>query len=184
MNALAVPEVFLQTGQFYFGGGRTRVRTLLGTCVAIVVWHPRLRVGGMCHYLLPTRGTSQKQANHESGMYADDVMELFSKELATTRTKPDEYVVKLFGGGHMFAEGERRQRCPLDPCLPVERRTCHDVGCKNVKTGRELLERRGYKIAVEHVGGMGSRQLVFDVWTGDVWLRHSADALRPVSGSK
>ncbi len=48
-------EVFLQPGELYFGDGRTRVRTLLGSCVAIAVWHPRLRIGGLCHYMLPSR---------------------------------------------------------------------------------------------------------------------------------
>ena len=47
--------VFLHPGECYFGGGPTRIATLLGSCVSITVWHPRLLVGGMCHYMLPSR---------------------------------------------------------------------------------------------------------------------------------
>ena len=56
---LASPEpidVFLQPGDFYFGEAGTRIRTLLGSCVAITLWHPILHIGGMCHIMLPERG--------------------------------------------------------------------------------------------------------------------------------
>ena len=51
-----VIEIFLQPGDFYFGDRDTRIRTLLGSCVSITMWHPRLHVGGMCHFMLPERG--------------------------------------------------------------------------------------------------------------------------------
>ena len=53
-------EIFLQPGEFYFGEGKTRVRTLLGSCVAITLWHPRLHLGGMSHYVLPNRQHRKK----------------------------------------------------------------------------------------------------------------------------
>ena len=45
----------LMPGELWSGRGAASVRTLLGSCVALTLWHPRLRVGGMCHYLLPRR---------------------------------------------------------------------------------------------------------------------------------
>ncbi|MBL8511280.1 MAG: chemotaxis protein CheD, partial [Betaproteobacteria bacterium] len=51
-----VMDIFLQPGEFYFGDADTRIRTLLGSCVSITMWHPTRRIGGMCHYMLPTRG--------------------------------------------------------------------------------------------------------------------------------
>ena len=55
-------EIFLQPGEFYFGEGKTRIRTLLGSCVAITLWHPRLHIGGMSHYMLPSRPRHRKNA--------------------------------------------------------------------------------------------------------------------------
>ena len=40
-------EIFLHPGEFYFGDRHTRIRTLLGSCVSIILWHPRLLIGGM-----------------------------------------------------------------------------------------------------------------------------------------
>jgi chemotaxis protein CheD len=65
--------VFLHPGEFYFGGGPTRIATLLGSCVSITVWHPRLLVGGMCHYMLPNRQRPPQAAL--CGRYGDEAME-------------------------------------------------------------------------------------------------------------
>ena len=42
-----VIEIFLQPGDFYFGGADTRIRTILGSCVSITMWHPTRLIGGM-----------------------------------------------------------------------------------------------------------------------------------------
>lgn len=65
--------VFLHPGEFYFGGGPTRIATLLGSCVSITVWHPRLLVGSMCHYMLPNRQRPPQAAL--CGRYGDEAME-------------------------------------------------------------------------------------------------------------
>ena len=56
MPADSVQEVFLNPGDFHFAGGHTRIRTLLGSCVSIALWHPERKLGGMCHFILPERG--------------------------------------------------------------------------------------------------------------------------------
>jgi chemotaxis protein CheD len=48
-------DIFLRPGDCYFGGQNTSIRTVLGSCVSMTFWHPQLRVGGMCHYMLPKR---------------------------------------------------------------------------------------------------------------------------------
>ena len=47
-------DVFLLPGEFHFGDQDDRIITLLGSCVAITLWHPEKRIGGMCHYMLPS----------------------------------------------------------------------------------------------------------------------------------
>jgi len=36
-------EIFLHQGEVYFGDRDTRIRTVLGSCVAITMWHPELK---------------------------------------------------------------------------------------------------------------------------------------------
>lgn len=158
-----VLEIFLQPGEFYFGEEKTRIRTLLGSCVAITLWHPRLRVGGMAHYMLPQRPNRSKDQPLD-GRYAEEVMLMFQRELQDARTRPGEYQVKLFGGGHMFAHARNGKRHV-------------DVSDRNVETGRQLIALHGFKILAEDLGGEGHRNVVFDLWSGDVWLKKAARTL-------
>lgn len=152
-------EIFLQPGELFFGEGRTRVRTLLGSCVAIAVWHPRLKVGGLCHYMLPGRGTHHGGQGALDGRYADEAMLLFLRQMRAVGTHPGEYEAKLFGGGKMFAHSLQ------------ERTGCYDVPCKNVLRGRELVRQYGMRLKAEHLGGQGHRNLIFEIWSGDVYLK-------------
>jgi chemotaxis protein CheD len=151
-----VIDIFLQPGEVYFGEQDTRIRTLLGSCVAITMWHPDMLVGGMCHYMLPTY--AGKKRDMLDGRYADEAMELMLRGIHEAGTWPYEYQVKLFGGGHMFS-GE--QAASED-----------HVGARNVEMARALMKRHGFSACAEHLGGTGHRNIVFDIWSGDVWVRH------------
>jgi chemotaxis protein CheD len=164
-------DIFLPAGQLYFGQGRVHVNTLLGTCVAITLWDPATRRGGMCHYLLPARGRAQSAAGTAPGYYADEVMGLFTNELFATQTLASNYVVKVFGGGNMFPDQLTNADCRNESCDDARRETCPSVGCQNISAAHQLLASHGFSITFEDVGGHGSRQLVFDVWNGDVWVK-------------
>jgi chemotaxis protein CheD len=152
-------EIFLQPGDFYFGDEHTRIRTLLGSCVAITMWHPRLKQGGMCHYMLPEHtGRSRKRPD---GRYADDVFVMFMRELAANRTHPSEYEVKVFGGGRMFLS---QRKGKVIEAL--------DIGLRNIEAGRRLLRENGFRVKAEHLAGDGHRNVIFDVASGHVWVRH------------
>lgn len=150
-----IVEVFLQPGEWYFGDRQTRLRTLLGSCVSITLWHPRQLIGGMCHYMLPERG-ARRQAGPD-GKYADEAFWLLLREIERSGTALHEYEVKMFGGGNMF------------PSLKHCRK--EHIGQKNADFGKHLLHRHGLRPKASDVGGIGHRTVLFDVWSGHVWVR-------------
>jgi chemotaxis protein CheD len=152
-------DIFLQPGDFYFGDQETRIRTILGSCVAITLWHPRLLIGGMCHYMLPMRHQRNKLPELD-GRYANDAMALFLGELKKTRTWPADYQVKIFGGGDQFPHHEPNQYQSIS--LPEN----------NIYIGHSLLKQHGFTIKAVHLGGTGHRNIIFDVWSGEVWVKH------------
>ena len=156
-----VLEIFLQPGEFFFGEDKTRIRTLLGSCVAITLWHPKLHVGGMCHYMLPRRPRRPGWENEPAdGRYAEDAMKMFLREMQRTRTRASEFQVKLFGGGRMF----RREKA-------LEAR--QTIAEANVDFGRSAIAQCGFKLSAEDLGGHGHRNVILDVWSGDVWVRQN-----------
>jgi chemotaxis protein CheD len=148
-----VIDVFLQPGELYFGDRYTRIRTLLGSCVSLVLWHKAERLGGMCHYMLPSRHNHNGQFD---GRYADEALHLLLKEIRNSGTQPNDYRISLFGGGNMFAGAMTQQ----------------SIGLMNVNAGLELLAAHGLQCHFKHAGGEGYRNLIFEVCSGDVSLRH------------
>jgi chemotaxis protein CheD len=166
-----VMEIFLQPGDFYFGDVNTRIRTILGSCVSITMWHPTRLIGGMCHFQLPSR--QKKHGSTLDGHYADEAMQMFLKEIRAAKTHPVEYRVKVFGGGNMFPQIKKKALLKHG-ADKANKNFNMDVAGKNVLVARTLIAANGFKIDAEDMGGDGHRQLIFDIWSGHVWVRKPA----------
>ena len=157
MSKSAVPvEIYLQPGDFHFGDETGRLHTVLGSCVSITLWHPDLHIGGMCHFMLPSRG--KKGVLAPDGRYGDEAIELFLREIGKFGTPPGEYQAKLFGGGNMFPQ--------------LTGNKASEVGVRNVEAARSLLLANGFRLRSEDAGGCGHRRVIFDLRDGHVWVRH------------
>lgn len=162
-----VIEIFLQPGDLYFGDRDTRIRTVLGSCVSLTFWHPARLVGGMCHYMLSNRSQERRHeaSNGLDGRYADEAVALLIREIDALAIPHKEFQVKLFGGGNMFPERAKQSG---------------HVGMKNVETARDLVRKHGFNCVAEHLGGDGHRNVIFDVWSGDVWVKHAVLARQEI----
>ncbi|MCI0994667.1 chemotaxis protein CheD [Pseudomonas corrugata] len=163
-----VIEYFLQPGDVAFGGRQMRLCTVLGSCVALVFWHPQRLLGGMCHYMLPRRG--RRDVGSLNGRYAVDALALLFECIHRTGARPDQFEVSLFGGADMFPGVKR----------------CNDIGIgqQNIDAARSLIQAHGLQCRVYHVGGRGHRHLVFDVGTGRLQLHHGDSALKVFESPK
>ncbi len=183
-----VIEIYLQPGEFWFGDENTRIRTILGSCVAITLWHPHKRIGGMCHFMLPTRARGSTSQSGESrarplcpsgyapttapdGRYGDEAVQLLCEEIERNGCAPAEFEAKLFGGGRMFRQGPPTQRALRHTSSATAATdSIHD---RNIEAGRELMRRHGIPVTAEHLGGLGHRQVIFDIWSGHAWMKHT-----------
>jgi chemotaxis protein CheD len=133
----------------------------LGSCIAICLWHPVLRIGGMCHFVLPSRPSGESKSEELDGRYGEEAMKMFDLALKLHQTNYKEYQAKIFGGANMF-----RETAGFKGDL---------IGEKNTEKAMQLLMNRGATITVVHVGEQGHRRIVMDVTTGDVWVKYKSD---------
>lgn len=176
MNTANKKEIYLLPGEFHFGDKHDRITTLLGSCVAITLWHPHKLIGGMCHFMLPS--PPNRIANSQlDGRYAEDAVAMFLKEVKLARTKPNEYQVKLFGGGTMLAKDSSTGSCSPNYQHCIATASCKKVSCKNTLIAPFLLQKHGFNITNHDLGGTQHRKVVFELWTGDVWQRKGGRAL-------
>ncbi len=148
-------DVFLQPGEYYVGDAGCRIRTLLGSCVSVTLWHPAMRVGAMSHFLLAERGAGPVLAL--DGRYGEEAMWLMLRELVRADVDPTQCEAKIFGGGDMFPGKAQSEALK--------------VGRKNGEEARRLLRGFGFRIVSESLFGVGHRKIIFDVASGDVWAR-------------
>ena len=47
-----------------------------------------------------------------------------------------------------------------------------NVATRNIASAFELLARHRYRPGLTHCGGQGHRKLIFELWTGAVWLAY------------
>jgi chemotaxis protein CheD len=146
-------DIFLMPGDCFVGDAQYRVRTLVGSCVSVTLWHPRLHVGAMSHFLLP--GTGRKRATAGAGTYGVDAMDYLLAELGRRGVPLAQCEGKVFGGGAMFPRHAR----------------VRDIGLQNGDCARALLQQHGIRIVSESLFGEGHRQLIFTIRTGEVLSR-------------
>ncbi len=101
-------------GEYYVSADDLVVMTVLGSCIAACIWDPRVRVGGMNHFMLPEGGSDS------GGRYGSYAMELLINELMKQGARRETMQAKVFGGGAVMSSfttmnvGERNTKFVLD----------------------------------------------------------------------
>ncbi len=144
--------VYLLPGKVYASQGPSVVTTILGSCVAVCLWDPVKRIGGINHYLLP-HGPGNGQSSERYGDVA--IPSLIGKLLALG-SGARNLQAKLFGGA-----------CVLD----AMRASDHNLGAKNVEVACQLLEEAGIPVVGGDVGGPKGRKVIFHSDDGTAWVK-------------
>ncbi|SMC18120.1 chemotaxis protein CheD [Andreprevotia lacus DSM 23236] len=148
-------RIFVNPGEIYFGSGDVHVETLLGSCVAITFWHPVRRLGGLCHFLLPSRLHTPGKAMTRDGRYGEEAVQHLLDEVKLHGTRIEDYAVKVFGGGRVFDTEPQKA----------------SIGETNALFAISRLQQLRIPVAVQDITGYGYRYLRFDLGSGDVWIR-------------
>jgi chemotaxis protein CheD len=156
----SLTEVLLQQGGYFVGDSRYRVRTMLGSCVAITLWDPCRRIGAMSHFLLPHRRGRTHGDLRLDARYGDEALEMMLQGLSAAGAEPSTCEAKVFGGGNMFPRAHNPS--PFT------------VGIRNGEAACRLLMAHGIALRAEDLYGNGHRQVVFDIDSGAVWARQIA----------
>lgn len=127
--------------------------TVLGSCVAVCMFDPKARVGGMNHFLLPGGGFNSSTAK-SCGL---NMMELLINGLLKSGARRANFQAKLFGGAHM-----------IDGLT--------NIGSENAKFAREFLNYENIPIIGESLGGNRARRVRFWPTTGQARQKLMAKA--------
>lgn len=128
--------------------------TLLGSCVAVCLFDPQTRVGGLNHFMLP----DIRRSHHDdvdsllSGSFA---MESLLNALLQKGARKARLQAKAFGGGTI-----------IDTSGPDM-----SIGQRNTRFTKEWLDRENIPLLASDFLGPWSRKLLFLPSTGDAYCR-------------
>ncbi len=147
-------DIFVQPGEYFVADADYQLRTMLGSCVSITLWHPATRQGAMSHFLLPTRGASKPKRELDA-RYGDEAVQLMLTDFRRMGIPTAQCEGKIFGGGNMFPGRSRPGGI--------------NVGQRNGEAALTLMREHDIPVVSESLFGLGHRQIIFDVSNGDVW---------------
>jgi len=150
-------NIFLKPGEVVMAYKPSLVSSVLGSCVAVTMFSRALKIGAICHAMLPDSG-----GRSDDLRYVDNaLLNIFQK---MRETGAEELVVKLFGGAQVLNVGS----------YASEKRT---VGEQNVARAELVLAELGLKVAARDTGGVQGRKLYFCTGSGDVFLHRMGQKL-------
>ena len=123
--------------------------TVVGSCVAIMLYDKKYSIGGMIHIML---GYSRDRKDNPT-KYADTGIPYLIRMMAQQGAAAHRLkAAKITGGGEMFDVLNHEE----------------SVSRNNVKDVKELLAQRNIKVIASDLGGTTGRRVSFDIATGRV----------------
>jgi chemotaxis receptor (MCP) glutamine deamidase CheD len=145
-------ERTIYIGEVFASREPTVIKTLLGSCIAVCLWDPAARIGGMNHFLLPQSMNGSQDDPARFGVHA---MDLLIGEMLKAGADRGRLRAKVFGGAHVLdiAEGE------------------DSVPAQNIAFARDFLRRDGFKVVGDDVGGYLPRRVHFQSDSGRAFVQ-------------
>ncbi len=119
----------------------------VGSCIVIVLYDPKQRIGGLAHCFLP-------EGDSESFKYPKGAIKGILKRMENLGAEKNRIIAKLIGGASMFSEFKSQK-----------------IGERNVIEARRVLNDLNIPIVGEDVFGNWGRTVSFDVRNGEVRVR-------------
>ena len=143
--------VYLPPGLIHAARTPTAVTTVLGSCIAVCLFDPVERVGGINHYLLPYWNGE----GLASPKYANIALPKLLERMAELGCRPRGLRAKLFGGGAIFQQVGG----------------LFGVGERNVRYAEDYLAEAGIPVVARDVGEAFTRKVIFHLHTGEAFVR-------------
>ena len=157
-----MPVIYLKPGDFHLSDKPSAVSTVLGSCVSVTMFHRHLKLGAICHGLLPKCRHRKKRGCHKTCKDLDKFVDCafihMSKKFLSYSMNKDEIEIKLFGGAEILLPHDHTKKII-------------SVGEKNIKVAEQLIKAEGFHIKTSDTGGRTGRKLFFLPHTGDVYVK-------------
>lgn len=157
----------IEPGQLYVTNQPELIMTTLGSCISACVRDPITLVGGMNHFMLPSKGNiyqSNAEEKNNAMRYGNWAMEYLINEILKNGAKRRNLEVKIFGGGGTL---DNSAVCDL-----------------NIQFITEYIHDENLKLLAKDVGGADARNVIYNAVTGKILMKKLKTAQRELIESE
>jgi len=129
----------------------------LGSCIAVAIYDPAVKVAGLLHYMLPDSSLDAAKGKGSPGMFADTGIPLLFKSCYSLGADKKRIIVKVAGGASI-----------------LDNTNYFRIGEKNIMALRQIFWRNKVFIDKEDTGGNSNRTVRLDVADGKVTVKSSS----------
>lgn len=150
-NKFNCEAIKILPGEYYTCEKNILLMTILGSCVSACIWDKKRGIGGLNHFMLPGKASSDFNKSARYGNYA---MEILINDILRLGGKREDLVAKVFGGAKV-----------------MHHFTSIDIGKDNADFILEYLQRESIPILSSDLGDIYPRKICFFPQTGRVMVR-------------
>jgi chemotaxis protein CheD len=147
-----MPTAKILPGEYYVTGHDESIATTLGSCISACVRDPVAGIGGMNHFMLPIKSTTNLLKHTDAARYGNFAMEQMINDILRNGGTRDNLEVKVFGGGRVM-------------------KGVTDIGKRNIEFVKEYIQLEGLQLKAEDVGGDYPRKVLYYPKTGKVKMK-------------
>ncbi|EKD50238.1 MAG: hypothetical protein ACD_62C00606G0002 [uncultured bacterium] len=129
----------------------------LGSCVAVVLYDPHVRLGGLAHVMLPNQESAKESSRGDLTKFANTATQALFSLMLENGARRSALEAKLVGGANMFPDISKLN-------------TVH-IGRRNTEAAKAKLAQLKIPVVAEDTGGSLGRSIVLDTSTGLLLVR-------------
>ena len=133
----------------------------LGSCIGVAVYDPKVKVGGLLHFMLPDSSLDAEKAKDIPAMFADTGIPLLFKSCYKLGAEKKRMTVKVAGGASILDDVDYFR-----------------IGQKNITAFRKIFWKNNVLIDGEDTGMNYNRTIRLRIDTGTVMVRGSDGLMR------
>jgi chemotaxis protein CheD len=126
----------------------------LGSCIAVAIYDPVVKVGGLLHFMLPESALDQKKAAESPAMFADTGIPLLFKSCYQLGAEKKRMKVKVVGGASILNDASYFR-----------------IGQKNITAMRKILWKNNVLIDGEDTGLNCNRTVRLSIADGKCYVK-------------
>ncbi|NQT24966.1 chemotaxis protein CheD [candidate division KSB1 bacterium] len=128
------------------------LKTVVGSCIALCLWDPKVRIGGMAHIVMPKKNGD---VDAPIGKYADTGVRSLLKQMTQNGANISRLHAMCIGGASMFMQSGKNGS---------------SIGSRNVEAVKQELQVLGIEITTEAVGGIMGRKVSMNCNDGSITI--------------